>query len=342
MNLVWLPHCAPFSPTARRRALFLIVLLALAAVGCRREAIRVYTVPKEATAAPSTRPQISWTLPAGWKETGPGEISLASFLISGSGGREAQVSITRLTRLAGRDVEIVNMWRQQLGLGPLSREDVARRLQPVMVGGDPGNLFEIEAKPKDGSGTARVVTAMVHRPDSSWFYKLAGDAALVEAQKPAFVEFLKEVRIREPAPEGEETGDATSEPKWPVPDQWKKLPSGQMQVAKFAVPSRGSARAEVSISVFPGDTGGTLANLNRWRRQIGLEEVDESGMSPLVSALDPANPEAKLVDMTNNNKRLVGAIVPRGGRYWFYKLLGDAEAVAPERDAFVALAKAAP
>ena len=46
--------------------------------------------------------------------------------------------------------------------------------------------------------------------------------------------------------------------------------------------------------------------------------------------------------MTNNNKRLVGAIVPRGGRYWFYKLLGDAEAVAPERDAFVALAKAAP
>jgi len=169
-----------------------------------------------------------------------------------------------------------------------------------------------------------------------------GDAALVEAQKPAFVEFLKEIRIREPAPGGEETGDATSEPKWPVPGEWKKLPSGQMQVAKFAVPARGAARAEVSISVFPGDTGGTLANLNRWRRQIGLGEVDESGMSPLVSALDPANPEAKLVDMTNNNKRLVGAIVPRGGRYWFYKLLGDAEAVAPERDAFVALAKAAP
>ena len=65
-------------------------------------------------------------------------------------------------------------------------------------------------------------------------------------------------------------------------------------------------------------------------------------MTGLVSSLDPANPEAKLVDMTNANKRLVGAIVPRGGRYWFYKLLGDAEAVAPEKEAFIAFAKTAP
>ena len=46
--------------------------------------------------------------------------------------------------------------------------------------------------------------------------------------------------------------------------------------------------------------------------------------------------------MTNNNKRLLGAIVPREGRYWFYKLLGDAAAVAPEKDAFIAFAKSKP
>jgi hypothetical protein len=46
--------------------------------------------------------------------------------------------------------------------------------------------------------------------------------------------------------------------------------------------------------------------------------------------------------MTNSPTRLVGAVVPRGGRYWFYKLSGDAEAVAFEKEAFVAFAKSQP
>ncbi len=270
----------PGSGAARRRGLIAWCALALTIAGCRREQIQVYTVPKDKPAWTKVRPELSWTLPSGWKETGPGQMSLASFAISGADGQEAQVTISPLARLGGRDTEIVNMWREQVGLDPLSREEAARQFQPVTVGGEAGNLFDIEGSSKDGSSPTRIVTAMVHRSEASWFYKLAGDAPLVEAQKP--------------------------------------------------------------VCVFPGDTGGTLANVNRWRKQIGLGEVDESGMTPLVSALDPANPDAKLVDMTNNKKRLVGAIVPRGGRYWFYKLLGDTEAVAPEKEAFVAFAKSRP
>jgi hypothetical protein len=112
-----------------------------------------------------------------------------------------------------------------------------------------------------------------------------------------------------------------------------------MQVAKFAVPQRGNASGEVFVSVFPSDTGGTLANVNRWRKEIGLQEVNEAGLAQLVSTLDPANPEAKLVDMTNSNKRLLAAIVPRQGVYWFYKLRGDADAVTPEKEAFVAFVR---
>ena len=126
------------------------------------------------------------------------------------------------------------------------------------------------------------------------------------------------------------------------PEQWKEIPAGQMQVAKFAVPERGGARAEVFVSVFPNDTGGALANVNRWRKQIGLADVPPSELPRMVSPLDPAQPEAILVDMTNSSKRLLGAIVPREGRYWFYKLLGDAAAVSPEKDAFVAFVKTQP
>ena len=32
--------------------------------------------------------------------------------------------------------------------------------------------------------------------------------------------------------------------------------------------------ASVNISFFPGDVGGTFANVNRWRAQMGLPPVD--------------------------------------------------------------------
>jgi hypothetical protein len=275
---------------------------------------------------------------------GAGQMSVASFSIKGAGDAEAQVTITPLARLAGRDAEIVNMWREQVGQEPLSREEAAKQFQAVEVGGEPGNLFEISGTPHEGAAPARIVTAMVHRADASWFYKLAGNAALVEAQKPVFIEFLKSIRLKEAPPVEESVASEPAQPKhnWTVPARWKELPAGQMQAAKFAVPTRGVAKAEVSVSIFPNDTGGTLANVNRWRRQIGLPEVQAADLPSMVSPLDPAQPDAILVDMKSNGKQMLGAIIPRGGSYWFYKLLGDAEAVLPEKESFVAFVKSQP
>jgi hypothetical protein len=271
-------------------------------------------------------------------------MSLASFQIEGEGGGRAQVTVTPLAKLGGRDVEVVNMWREQLGLEPLGREEIERQFENVTVGGEPGRIFAVEGR--EGSSADRILTAIVHRPEASWFYKLAGDARVVTAQKAAFVEFLRTVQVQESAggQEAAEAGESVNEPKpgWEVPASWRELPAGQMQVAKFAVPARGPAKAEVSISRFPSDTGGTLANVNRWRRQLGLAEVSEAELAGMVSALGPSHPEGKLVDLTHEQRRLVGAIVPRSGAYWFYKLMGDAAAVAPEKDAFVRFAQSNP
>ena len=321
--------------------------------GCGREDIRVYTTPKEQVSPPSMaskgesrpRPQIAWKLPAGWRDAGPGKMSMASFSIGGDGGREANVTVTQLALLAERDTEIVNMWRATMSLEPISPEEAAKQFQTVEVGGEQGKLFEVSGRMKDKPDPMRIITAMVHRAGGSWFYKLSGDATLVESQKPNFIEFLKSIQIKETAPSAPvETAsiDGASRKNWQVPSQWKELPAGQMQVAKFSVPERGESRAEVFVSVFPNDTGGLLGNVNRWRRQIGLAEVGEGELSGMVSTLDPANPKAMLVDMTNSSKRLIGAIVPRADSYWFYKMLGDAAAVAPEKDSFVSFAKSNP
>lgn len=321
--------------------------------GCGREDIRVYTAPKEQAAPPSMaskgesrpRPQLAWKLPEGWRDAGSGKMSMASFSIAGDGGREANVTVTQLALLAERDTEIVNMWRATMSLEPISPEEAAKQFQTVEVGGEQGKLFEVSGRMKDKPDPMRIITAMVHRTGASWFYKLSGDATLVESQKPNFIEFLKTIQIKESAPAlPAETAstDGGSRKNWQVPSQWKELPAGQMQVAKFSVPERGASRAEVFVSVFPNDTGGLLGNVNRWRQQVGLAEVGEGELSGMVSTLDPANPKAMLVDMTNSSKRLIGAIVPRGDSYWFYKMLGDDAAVAPEKESFVSFAKSNP
>ena len=112
-----------------------------------------------------------------------------------------------------------------------------------------------------------------------------------------------------------------------------------MQAAKFSVPAKDGAKADVMVSVFPNSTGGTLGNVNRWRGQIGLAPVADAELAPLVKPLDEKIPAAVVADMASNGRRLVGAIVPRGGQWFFFKLLGDDAAVAAQKDAFLAFVK---
>ena len=324
-----------------------LLAIVLFSAGCNKQEIRVYTAPKDRepetevaahTAAPARpRPKISYALPQGWKEVAGNQISFVSFEIKGSGEKEATASITRLANLEGKDAELVNMWRQMTGLKELSQEEALKQLQPVEVAGGKGTLFETGNDTND----LRIVTAILHQPAGSWFYKLSGDAAVVEKEKPVFLEFLKSVRVQEPTEEASSEG-AGKHFHWAVPSSWQTVAPGEMQVARFQVPENGTARGQVFVSLFESDSGGTLANVNRWRKQIGLPNTAENELSQIVSPLDPGLPGSILVDMTNNGRRLIGAIVPREGSYWFYKLLGDAEAVAPEKDAFIGFAKSKP
>ena len=340
----------------------ILLSLAVAAFsGCRREGIRVYTAPKDRPVEMAAhdhnghahgeemssrpRPEVTWQLPAGWKQTAPGRMSVAAFSIEGADGRQAQVAITPMPMLAGRELELVNMFREQVGMPALTNaEETARELHDVQVGSGKGKLFEVASRAESGEEPTRIITVMAHRPDSSWFYKLSGDPSVVEAQRSAFLEFLKSISIKE-APAGAGVADetASSGRNWKIPADWTEVAAGQMQVARFAVPAKNGAKAEVFVSVFPNDTGGTLANVNRWRRQLQLGEIGEGELSAAARPVE-GSPGAILTDITNpaTKQQLIGAIVPRDGQYWFYKLMGAAEAVTPQRDNFIRFIQSPP
>ena len=353
-------YCScPFPMTRRFRFALLPLFGALLCFGCKREEIRVYTVAKQAPEPDSaakagaegpSRPHasITYNVPPDWKDLGANAMSLANFRIRTDAG-EGSVNVTPLGSMAGGESAIVNMWREQVGQPALPDSEAAATLAPVEIGGESGQLFEITGQ--RGGEPLKIVTAFVHRSDGSWFYKMQGPDVVVTSQKPAFIEFLKSVRIQdnagtaaaspEPASASSESAATPSQFHWKVPEGWQTLAPGQMQVAKFAVPVRGDAKAEVFVSIFPSDTGGLLANVNRWRRQVGLGEIDDAGLKSCTSPLEGA-PDAVLVNLTNENRSLQGAIVPRDGQWWFYKLLGDTPAVTPEHDNFVHFAQSQP
>lgn len=338
------------------------------AAGCGQpEQVRVYQAPKEhevpvamgskpeEEASPAVArgekprrvlPKVTYQVPAGWVEGKPNDITVASFTIKGADGKSANASIAPLPPLGTRETEVVNMWRSQLGLPEASSNEVAGLLSEVEVAGQKGKMFELAAPGSATDGPQRIVTVMLHQPETSWFYKISGDDAVVTAQKTNFLDWLKTVRFEAGAPDLAGTASASPTASsgfgWQVPADWKEIAPGAMQNAKFTVPAQNGVTADVTVSIFPSSTGDTLTNVNRWRGQIGLEKIDEAGLAKIVQPLDPKNPQAILVDMENQGKRLIAVAMPRGKGWFFYKILGGSAAVAPQKEAFLSFVRSEP
>lgn len=126
--------------------------------------------------------------------------------------------------------------------------------------------------------------------------------------------------------------------QWTLPAGWGQSFPGGMRFATFKVP--GSGKIDGSVVTLPGDAGGDLANVNRWRGQIGLGPTDEAGLAAARTRVRSKVGVANLYDFTSEGtrrSRLIAAILIVDGSSWFIKLTGDAEPVTAARPAFLKL-----
>jgi hypothetical protein len=388
-----------------RWTLVLTSLLFLLVAGCHRDEVKVYQTAKDQNQSPpqtapalstdspnpalppghpdisstpgfsppamsgSGSPRLTWKTPDGWKELAPGQMRVASFKITGAGGKLADVSIIPLGGIAGGDVANVNRWRGQVGLEPVPADEIKKLAQSVEVAGQPADLYELAGKNPGNGEPAGILAAITQREDTAWFFKMTGDPEVIAEQKPAFVEFLKSVRFETgetagmppghpptagmnlpgghpdvssmPAmPAATDTAPSTEgRPNWQVPAGWEEVSGGQFLVAKFNITGQGGTAA-VNVSSSAGEGGGLAGNVNRWRGQLGLAPWSESDLNQSVTVIDMPGGKASLVDMngtdtrTGQPTRLVGVVVPQSGQTWFYKLMGDAKVVESQKDAF--------
>jgi len=364
-------------PLLTKRPTFLnwmgLMLLTVALAGCGRSQVKVYRLSNDDTSSSSTpptaataaapdqngnnpaQPQLQWTLPEAWTEVAPGQMSIASFKVQGQDGAQADVSVVPLPGPAGGDDANVNRWRGQVGLSAATPDELERMAEPVQVGDQPAKLYDIVGQ---GSNAKRVLGVIDEQNGTTWFFKMMGDANLVEQQKPEFVAFLKSLIFAAAPPSSGlppghppiSSGDmsvpmmssgAANEvkPDWTVPSDWHPVPPAQFLLAEYSIAGANGTEAEVNVAELNGSGGGVLANVNRWCGQIGLDPVDETGLAKLTTTTDVTGGQATFVDMTGTDAngqptRLVAAIVPMNSQTWFYKLMGNEKIVASQKDAF--------
>jgi hypothetical protein len=131
---------------------------------------------------------------------------------------------------------------------------------------------------------------------------------------------------------------------WTTPEGWEEAPAGRMVEAAWRV--GGSPDVEVSFSRAGGGTG---ANVQRWREQMGLPPLDDAALAALPRDRALAGLPATFVDLRGRFRgrgdkdipeaRLLGLIAEApGGGGAFLKMTGPASVVDPEEPRFHALA----
>ena len=152
--------------------------------------------------------------------------------------------------------------------------------------------------------------------------------------------FPQKAAVREQIEQAQNSGE-TSAIGLKTPPGWQRQPPAPMRKASFVVEGANGAKVDISVTSFAGESGGLLANINRWRGQLGLDAVDAEHLDSIIERRTLAGREFVIVDLANEQapadkrQRVIGAIVPAPGETWFFKMTGDDVLTAAQKPALL-------
>ncbi|MCM2322659.1 MAG: hypothetical protein NDJ90_05310 [Oligoflexia bacterium] len=128
---------------------------------------------------------------------------------------------------------------------------------------------------------------------------------------------------------------------WETPKEWSAQAGGSMRLASFAVPGEGAAPGySASIIALEGEAGGLVANVNRWRQQVGLSAQDEPAILKSSKTGRSALGEFRWFRIVNDQspeQAMLVAVVPAGEKTLFVKLVAPKAALAKNEQKFLSL-----
>uniref|UniRef100_A0A7C4QTQ0 Uncharacterized protein n=1 Tax=Schlesneria paludicola TaxID=360056 RepID=A0A7C4QTQ0_9PLAN len=247
-----------------------------------------------------------WTLPEGWTQEPGSGMRFATLIVD---PREPPLELTVIalptadSDLTEQVLANVNRWRGQLQLPPLTKDDLPRETKTLRL---PGNETATIA---DFQGTTKPNNMMA--PFAAGTGLSRPSAAAAGSSAPPF----------------------TASP----PAEWSPGRTSSLRKAAYVVPVPGSERGvEITVIDLAREAGDRLANVNRWREQVGLDPIDQAQWAASREHLEIDGIPADLVELVGpKQETILGAIADRGERTWFFKLHGPSAAAANEKPRFL-------
>ncbi len=193
-----------------------------------------------------------------------------------------------------------------------------------------------------GIGLAALATGC--RPDQVSHYRVPKEAVASHPDHPGHAEEGMGSQAMPPSANADPGMPPPPTPKgaikWSLPKGWSEAAGGgTMRFATFKAPYAG--KLEATVVVLPGPAGGELANVNRWRGQIGLPAMDEASLAKSRAVLKTKAGALNVYDFTSEGQaksRLVaGYISTPDGNTWFLKMTGDADPVGKAKPDFMTI-----
>lgn len=131
---------------------------------------------------------LTWSAPAAWTPKGGSSMRKGSYAVKRDGA-EADFAITAFPGDTGGLHANINRWRGQVGLPAASPAELDAAVQHF-----DGQGLHFEVVDLAGPSGTRMLGAITSFNGNSWFFKLMGPDALVAAEKPAYLEFLKTIK----------------------------------------------------------------------------------------------------------------------------------------------------
>lgn len=269
----------------------------------------------------------TWELPPGWVEESGTDQTRHATIKTGETPGALKATIIPLQAPPGDitqyELANVNRWLGQLTLAPITADQLEQTVERLKL--KAGQAIWLDATGTPGGAQMRAPFMAGNRPHPP-----------IDGNNPI------DGNDTEPAA----SKSAHGQPElltFTKPTSWEPGRMSPMRKAAF-VANDGEASVEITVIDLAASAGDPLANVNRWRGQVHLEPLDQPTLNEQLVEVSVDDVTGQYVEMFNPEsvdlpQAILGVIVIRKERAWFFKLTGTASLAAIEKERFLEFVK---
>jgi hypothetical protein len=252
---------------------------------------------------------VSWTLPQGWQEEKGKQLRYAT-VYPDPRNKAIEMTAVSLGREAGSLLANINRWRGQIGLPGVTEKELSGLTRSTRIDGQEATLVDMRGTSQGG---------FTKKPPFASGAMAAGLPPDHSGVRPK-IEFS-------------------------TPKGWTQLPDRTgFRAASFEF-GEGDRIVEITAIPLGGAAGSLVANVNRWREQIGLAAVSPEEVDKAIEPVSVGGERGSAVNLLGSEisgrppQEIFAVMLHHRDRSWFFKMKGPADLVDKQKPAFATFLK---